>query len=114
MLLHNWLFPDTELSFKGFVEHDNALLPVVTQLDIPASRGATQQETDEYMKQLGFNPIRIQNPTRQDDYLNEIIGVEINDLHDENVLVRPDGSLAIMDPVPMMDEISKLQRVSFL
>jgi hypothetical protein len=112
LLLHNWLFPDTELTFKGFVEHDSQFLPIVSQEDIPALRGATQDETDELMKHLGFTPIRLIDPARQDDYFNAQAGIEVNDLHDENVLIRPDGSIAVMDPIPMMEETSKINRLT--
>jgi hypothetical protein len=83
LLLHNWLFPDTKLTLVGFAEYERRPLPVVSQLDIPASRGATQFETDGFMEQMGFTPIRKENPTRQEDYLHRDAGIEVNDLHDE-------------------------------
>jgi hypothetical protein len=114
LILHNWLFPDTELDFKGFVQHNNLLLPIVAQEDIPAARGATPEETDGFMHRLGFAPIRLVDAARSDDYIHVQEGVEVNDLHDENVLIREDGSLAVMDPIPMMEETSKLKRLTNL
>jgi len=64
------------------------------------------------MKHLGFTPIRLVDPARQDDYFNEQAGIEVNDLHDENVLIRHDGSIAVMDPIPMMEETSKINRLT--
>lgn len=111
LLLHNWLFPDTRLIFNGFVEHESQLLPIAAQQDIVATRGATSDEIDDFMGKIGFEPIRLANPAREFDHLKESWGIEVNDLHDENVLVRTNGDLAIMDPVPMMEETSKIRRV---
>jgi hypothetical protein len=56
------------------------------------------------MQRLGFDPIRQTDPTRQYDYINRSIGVEVNDLHDENVILTNDGNAVVIDPAPMMEQ----------
>ena len=64
------------------------------------------------MEQLGFKPIRLRDPARQYDYLSKSAGIEANDLHDENVLVTAAGEIVVIDPVPLMEEASKLTRLN--
>jgi hypothetical protein len=109
--LHNWLFPVAPLKFEGFVNEGIYLRPLVSQPHIPALRGATQVEVDATMLRLGFEPIRMRDPARQYDYLSNVVGIEVNDLHDENALVTEPGEIVVIDPVPMMEEASKLTRL---
>ncbi len=87
-------------------------LPVVSQAHIVSQRGASQSEIDEMMQRLNFNPIRSINPARKFDYINRPIGVEVNDLHDENVLINLAGETVVIDPVPMMEQESKIWRLA--
>ncbi len=109
--LHNWLFPAAPLKLEGFVNEGAHLRPVISQPHIPAVRGATQLEVDEVMLHLGFQGIRMHDPARQFDYLNRSLGVEVNDLHEENVLLTNALEVVIIDPVPIMEEASKLTRI---
>jgi hypothetical protein len=111
LALHNWLFPEAPLRFEGLTEFDGELLPVVSQPHIIAVRGASQSETDHLMQGLGFDPIRQIDPTRQYDYINRSVGVEVNDLHDENVIVTGADDVIVVDPVPMMEQESKIRRL---
>ena len=111
LALHNWLFPEAPLRFEGLTEFDGELLPVVSQPHIIAVRGASQSETDHLMQRLGFDPIRQIDPTRQFDYINRSVGVEVNDLHDENVIVTGADDVIVIDPVPMMEQESKIRRL---
>ena len=112
LALHNWLFPEAPLRFEGLVVNSGELLPMVSQPHIIGLRGAYQYEIDELMQGLGFEPIRHNVPTRQFDYINRSIGVEVNDLHNENVIVTEAGDLVVIDPVPMMEQESKIQRLA--
>jgi hypothetical protein len=58
-----------------------------------------------------FEPIRTRDPARQYDYLSTSVGIEVNDLHDENALVTEPGEVVVIDPVPLMEEASKLARL---
>jgi hypothetical protein len=111
LALHNWLFPETSLRFEGLLEVEGALSPVVSQPHVSGMRGASQGEIDDLMQSLGFEPIRRVIPARQYDYINREVGVEVNDLHDENVLVTHGGDLVVIDPVPMMEQESKIRRL---
>jgi len=110
--LHNWLFPQAPLKLEGFIREGRLLRPLVSQPHVPALRGATQVEVDSAMAQLGFEPVRSRDPAREYDYLNRSLGVEINDLHDENVLVTANGEFVVIDPVPLMEEASKFARLN--
>lgn len=109
--LHNWLFPAAPLKFEGFVNEGTHLRQLVSQPHIPAVQGATQLEVDALMLRLGFEPIRTRDPARQYDYVNTSVGIEVNDLHDENALVTEACEVVVIDPVPMMEEASKLGRL---
>lgn len=109
--LHNWIFPVARLKLEGFVNEGIYLRPVVSQPHIPAVRGATQHEVDAIMQRLGFEPIRARNAARQFDYLSNSLGIEVNDLHDENALVTEAGEVVVIDPVSLMEEASKRARL---
>ena len=64
------------------------------------------------MLRLDFEPIRARDPARQFDYINKSLGIEVNDLHDENVLVTDAQAIVIIDPVPIMEEASKLAHLN--
>lgn len=93
LMMHNELFPDTGVWFEGFIEDDRRqLLPVISQHFVRAARGAVLREVVPAMKARGFS------------HVGESYGftngqVVVDDLHGENVLVREDGSLAIIDPI---------------
>jgi hypothetical protein len=93
LVLHNWLFSETQLTFKGLMWVDDELQPVVSQILIEAVRGASQSEVEAEMAQMGFYR------RKADNYYNPTLGILVEDLHDENVLVSPKGSLLIFDPV---------------
>ena len=96
------------------MEFDAELLPLVSQPHIRGIRGGSQSEIDDLMLGLGFEAIRRSDPTRQYDYINRAIGVEVNDLHDENVLISQVGEPVVIDPVPMMEQESKIRRLANL
>lgn len=113
LALHNWLFPEAPLWFEGLMEFDGELLPLTSQPHILGVRGGSKLEIDDLMQGLGFEPIRQTDPSRQYDYINRTIGVEVNDLHEENAIITPDGELVVIDPVPMMEQESKIRRLVY-
>jgi hypothetical protein len=96
MLLHNIYFPEAPLRLEGFVDSSSGLCPVFTQPDVHAVRGARRQEVSAAMESRGYNR------TRHDDYQSPQLLVE--DLHDGNVLVDPDGQLHVIDPVIFVNQ----------
>ena len=107
--LHSYLFAEAPLTLEGFVEHEEELLPIVSQPDVPSVRGATEGEVELYMREFGFR--KVGDPTRRYDYINEERGIRADDLHDENVLIIPDGSIVVIDPSPSMAWESKMERL---
>lgn len=111
--LHNHLFPEAALQFKGFVvdinrnsgKREMMLKPVLFQKHVEADRGATRQEVRSLMAHIGFRPLS------GDDYINDDSGVRVEDLHDENVFVK-NGELHVIDPVIFLDDSGKKARLS--
>ena len=93
LVLHNWLFPETAVTFLGLMFVDDDLQPVISQKALQSVRGATQPEVEAEMNRRGFQR------RFADDYYNPDLGVVVEDLHNENVLVSLRGSLLIFDPV---------------
>lgn len=85
LVLHNWLFPETSVQFEGLMLVEDELWPIITQKALLAVRVATRDEVEAEMKQRGFYR------RKADNYYNSDLGVLVEDLHDENVLVSPKG-----------------------
>ena len=92
ILLHNLVFPNTAYAFSGFVKEEGALYAVMKQSFI-ASDG--QAELDNIKKLLAYNGFE---NTRRNDYFNKELGLILEDMHDENVLVNSD-TLFFIDTV---------------
>jgi len=113
MAMHNHLFPDTAVTLIGFVVAKSLtdghvqLQPVFKQGDVVADRGATPSEVKKHMKVLGYTKIT----GAEHDYINDEAGIVVEDLHDENVLVAPDGDLYIVDPVVYLTDDGKRHRL---
>lgn len=107
--LHAWLFPATALKLEGFVEHEDGLLPLVSQAHVRAIRGAKREEVRQLLGEAGFAPVG--SASRPDDYQHPVLGIEVNDLHDENALIGASGKVVIFDPVPMLLWEAKLARL---
>lgn len=93
LVLHNWLFPETAVRFEGLMMVDEDLQPVISQQAFLAIRGAKREEVEAEMKKRDFQR------SHADNYYSPTLGIRVDDLHDENVLVSPAGSLLIFDPV---------------
>ena len=72
---------------------DDELQPVVYQAIIETVRGVSQSEVESEMHKRGFHR------RKADNYYSLTLGILVEDLHDENVLISPKGSLLIFDPV---------------
>ncbi len=91
MLLHNAFYPEAPLRLEGFVDSSAGLCPVFTQPDVHAQRGAQRSEVEPLLRARGYTR------TSGENYANKRLLVE--DLHDGNVLVDPDGAFQVIDPV---------------
>ena len=62
------------------------------------------------MAEAGFTPVG--TTSRSDDYQHPVLGIEVNDLHDENAVIGVGGQVVIFDPVPMLMWAAKLARLA--
>jgi len=96
LVLHNFIFPDTVYSFIGFAEIASVLHAVVRQPFIIADGQADLQDIREFLQFNGFEN------TRRQDYFNREYGLILEDMHDENVILRSD-KLFFIDTVFYID-----------
>ena len=83
VVIHNLLFPQTAYSLIGFVEDAGNLCVVLRQ---PFIEGL-QAKLEDINDLLTFNGFV---NTRRQDYLNKEFGLVLEDMHDENVIVKED------------------------
>lgn len=107
LALHNYLFPEAPVRLEGFLVRYDHLYPITSQPHVHATRGATQTEVRIHMKAMGFAQIAL-----TDDYYNEKTGIRVEDLHDENVLISPEGDMYIVDPLIYLDDEGKKHRLA--
>lgn len=81
ILLHNLIFTDTPYRLLGFAIQNGDLLAALEQPFVIADG---QAQLDDIRKFLEFNGFE---NTRRNDYINRSLGLILEDMHDENVLV---------------------------
>lgn len=84
ILLHNIIFENTAYQFLGFCKENNILYAVLKQKFI-TSDGLARLEGIK--KLLGFNGFE---NNKRNDYVHKELGLILEDMHDENVLVNSD------------------------
>jgi hypothetical protein len=88
LLIHNLLFPDTTYKCIGFsalnISGEQKLVTLLQQPYVQISQNASLTDIRSYLSNNGFNHIK-----RQDYQLAEL-GLLLEDMHDENVLVKDD------------------------
>ncbi len=97
LLLNNYFFPDTAYELLGFCFKDDVLYAVVKQKYVKATEHTNLENVKSFMLNNGFKLIR------NNDYINEDLGIILEDLHDENVLTS-NGILAFIDTVFYINE----------
>lgn len=93
LTLHNWMFPGVAYLLIGFTHVKARLAAIIQQPFLHSERGAIRVEIEPDLRKRGF--IR----TRNDDYYSETLGIILEDLHDENVLVTTSGIYLYFDPI---------------
>ncbi len=91
IVLHNLIFPNTAYTLMGFAKEE-ALHAVMKQ---PFINSDGQAELDNIKKLLAYNGFE---NTRRNDYFNKQLGLILEDMHDENVLVNS-NTLFFIDTV---------------
>lgn len=92
LVIHNLLFSETTYTFLGFIEKKNSFQAVLKQSFI-ASDGPV--DLSDVKKILAFNGFE---NTRRNDYYNKELGLILEDVHDENVIVNS-NTLFFIDTV---------------
>jgi hypothetical protein len=92
IVIHNLLFVNTAYIFLGLTEKDGSLLAILKQ---PFIRSDAAVNLDNVKKYLAFNGF--QN-TKRNDYLNPELGLILEDMHDENIIVNS-NTLFFIDTV---------------
>lgn len=92
LVIHNLLFPATAYTILGFTLIEGALNVVIKQPFISSDALA---DLDAIRELLTFNGFR---NTRRQDYFNADYGLILEDMHDENVILK-DNTLFFIDTV---------------
>jgi Serine/Threonine/Tyrosine Kinase found in polyvalent proteins len=92
VVIHNLLFVDTAYSFLGFIEKDGSLLAVLKQPYIPSDAPAILEDVKKLLAFNGFIN------TKRNDYFNKELGIILEDMHDENIIVNS-NTLFFIDTV---------------
>jgi hypothetical protein len=82
LLLHNFFFEDTSYEFLGFTSIGNTLYSFVKQKYIQITETTNLSFVKQFLEANGFQNVR------NHDYYNPDLGIILEDLHDENVLVN--------------------------
>ncbi|WP_294301905.1 hypothetical protein [uncultured Chryseobacterium sp.] len=92
LLLNNYFFPDTAYELIGFHMNSETLYAVVQQRFVKLDQLTDLGEVKKFLDNNGFKNIR------NNDYYNSVLGIILEDLHDENVLTQQ-GILYFIDTV---------------
>jgi hypothetical protein len=92
LLLNNLFFPDTAYELLGFYKEKGILYAVVEQPFVKATEKTDLNLVKEFLLNNGFRN------KKNHDYVNDSLGIILEDLHDENVLTQ-DGMLYFIDTV---------------
>ena len=82
VLLHNLIFENTAYTLEGFIKNDNVLYAVLNQ---PFITSDAPVELEDIKKLLVFNGFE---NTKRQDYIHRELGLILEDMHDENVIVN--------------------------
>lgn len=92
LLLNNLFFPDTAYQLLGFYKEKGVLYAVVEQPFVKSTEKTDLNLVKEFLLNNGFRN------KKNHDYVNDSLGIILEDLHDENVLTQ-DGMLYFIDTV---------------
>ncbi len=92
LLIHNILFTQTKYTLLGFIKINKILYSVVSQDYIKPTEKTNIDQVKKYMQSKGFTI------KKKNDYVHTELGLIIEDLHEENVLVK-DNTLFFIDTV---------------
>jgi Serine/Threonine/Tyrosine Kinase found in polyvalent proteins len=92
ILIHNLLFEKTAYDLLGFTENEGALQAILSQPFIISDSATDLEDVKTLLSYNGFEN------TRRNDYYNKDLGIILEDIHDENVIVNS-NTLFFIDTV---------------
>ncbi len=92
IILHNILFENTAYSLLGFIKEEDVLLAALLQPFVISTEQTDLNDVREFLDFNGFKNVR------RNDYRNAELGLILEDMHDENVLVNS-NTLFFIDSV---------------
>ena len=92
ILLHNLIFENTAYTLLGFAKENNVLYAILKQ---PFITSDSLVELEDIKKLLHFNDFE---NSKRNDYIHRELGLILEDMHDENVIVNSD-TLFFIDTV---------------
>lgn len=96
ILLHNIIFEETSYQLLGFTKRDNALQAALKQPFVISDSPVDLLEVRAFLEYNGFVN------TRRNDYYNKSLGLILEDIHDENVIMNS-GFIFFIDTVFYVD-----------
>ncbi|RAJ11191.1 hypothetical protein LX64_00799 [Chitinophaga skermanii] len=97
IVIHNLLFPNTAYTFLGFIEIEDDFFAVLKQPFVTAGDVVDLSDVKKLLAYNGFeNTLRKGLPTN--NYYNKELGLILEDIHDENVIVNS-NTLFFIDTV---------------
>ena len=82
LVIHNLLFEETAYTFLGFTEKTGSLVAVLKQPFITSDAFVDLQDVKKFLAFNGFEN------TKRNDYFNKELGLILEDMHDENIIVN--------------------------
>jgi Serine/Threonine/Tyrosine Kinase found in polyvalent proteins len=92
ILIHNLLFKETEYQLIGFTIKDDLLIAILKQPFIISDNNVDLDIVKKLLEHNGFKN------TKRNDYYNQELGLILEDIHDENVIVNS-NTLFFIDTV---------------
>ncbi len=96
ILIHNLLFEETSYELLGFTKRNDVLQAVLKQAFVISTSPVNLSEVKAFLEYNGFIN------TRRNDYYNKNIGLILEDIHDENVIMNS-GIIFFIDTVFYVD-----------
>lgn len=97
VVVHNLLFSNTAYSFLGFIETEDVLQAMLRQPFVTSSDAVDLSDVKKLLAYNGFEN-RLRNGQPTNNYYNKELGLILEDIHDENVIVNSD-TLFFIDTV---------------
>lgn len=92
LLIHNLLFEETRYVLKGFILISNVLKAVLQQDFVISDNAVDLKAVKGFLEYNGFEN------TKRNDYYNKELGLILEDMHDENVIMNS-GVMFFIDTV---------------